>query len=227
MSAHRQEVIYISTPYPRDPSFVARMAQRARARDRGFSVMELLICVAIMAIVAAIAVPMVLSSVDRYQVESSAHNVAQMLLEARTDAVKTHRRVSTIFVAPAANNGTVFGIDLNGDGSLQQTEPQTMLARGVGFWQNDSAAVPSTTNLPSDYSNLSAPSAYAVTFSPRGTVVVNNGATWQLATSVFAICVTNGSSIGAAGSDSWLITVTPAAHVEVFRWLAGTGWVAD
>lgn len=195
--------------------------------QRGFSMMELLISIAILAIVAAIAVPMVLSSVEKYEVEASAHNVAQMLLRARTEAVKTHRRVSTIFVAPSGSNGTVFGIDLNGDGTLQQTEPQTMLASGVSFWQNDSAVVPATTNLPSDYSSPAAPSAFAVTFSPEGTVVVNSGGTWQLAPSVFALCVTNGSSIGAAGSDSWLITVTPAAHIQTFRWLPGTGWVTD
>lgn len=229
MNAQHQAGVCASPPCPRDPRFLARIAQRGRARvaERGFTMMEVLISVAILAIVAAIAVPMVLSSVEKYEVEASAHNVAQMLLRARTEAVKTHRRISTIFVAPAGNNGTVFGIDLNDDGALQQAEPQMMLASGVSFWQNDSAAVPVTTNLPSDYSSLAAPSKFAVTFSPRGTVVVNNGGTWQLATSVFALCVTDGSSIGAAGSDSWLITVTPAAHVQVFRWLAGTGWKAD
>lgn len=214
MSVHRQAGFCGSAP-------------RARRTECGFSMLELLISVAILAIVAAIAVPMVLSSVEKYDVEASAHNVAQMLLRARTEAVKTHRRVSTIFVAPSGNNGTVFGIDLNGDGTLQQTEPQMMLASGVSFWQNDSAAVPATTNLPSDYSSLAAPSAFAVTFSPQGTVVVKSGGTWQLPPSVFAVCVTNGSSIGAAGSDSWLITVTPAAHVQMFRWAPGTGWVAN
>lgn len=201
--------------------------QRARHAPRGFTMIEVLISVAILAIVAAIAVPMVLSSVERYKVEASAHNVAQMLLEARTEAVKTHRRISTIFVAPAGNNDTAFGIDLNGDGTLQVSEPQTMLARGVSFWQNDSPSVPVGTNLPSDYSGLVAPAAFVVTFSPQGTVVVNNGGTWQLASSVIGLCVTDGSTVGAAGSDSWLIAVTPAAHVQLFRWLAGTGWVAQ
>lgn len=198
---------------------------RTQRGEVGFTVIELLVSVTILVIVAVIAIPMVQSSVDRYKVEASAHNIAQMLLEARTDAVKTHRRVSTMFVAPTGSNDAVFGLDLNGDGTLEGTEPQTMLAHGVSLWQNDGPSVPVETNLPSDYSGLAAPPSYAVTFSAQGTVVVKNGGAWQLASSVIGLCVTDGSSIGAAGSDSWLIVVTPAAHIQLFRWLPGTGWM--
>ncbi len=209
------------------------METKPRAGETsGFSLMELLLVLSVIVVVTAIATPTIVRTVRRYQTESSARNVASILLRTRTEAVKRNQRISTIFVAPSGTNGAFYGIDLNGNGALDPTEPRVMAAPGMTFWQNNTPTVPPTTGLPADYTSLAAPAtpsggptAYSVTFSPQGTVVVNNGGQWQLASQTLGICVTNGNALGAGNSDSWLITITPTAHLRVFYWQSG-GWSA-
>lgn len=200
--------------------------------ESGFTVVELLVVVFIILITAAAATPTLVRTVQRYRTEASARNIANILTRARLEAIKRNQRLSTIFLPPSGGNGARYGIDLNGNGVLEATEPQIMAASGVTFWQNNTPTAPPTTGLPTDYTDLGLPTApsggptsYSVTFSPQGTVVVNNAGNWQLASKTMAIAVTNGISISPAHS-SWLITITPAAHIRMFSWQNGA-WRSD
>ncbi len=199
---------------------------------QGFSVTELLVVVTIILVTTAAATPTLVRTVQRYRAEASARNIANIIMRARLEAIKRNQRLSTIFVPPSGGKGARYGIDLNGNGVLDATEPQIMAASGVTFWQDNTPAIPPTTGLPADYTSLAAPTApsggptsYSVSFSPQGTVVVNNAGNWQLASKAMAIAVSNGASIS-AGHSSWLITITPAAHIRMFFWENGA-WRND
>jgi len=178
----------------------------------------------------------------RYQTESSARNIANIILQARSEAVKLKRRVGTAFVVASGNNGDRYGVDENGDGVLQPTEPMAMAVNGLAFWQSDTPGAPPTTNLPADYSTFTVPSAptlqplatqsptpltnYSIVFSPQGTVVVFQSPNWVLAPQVQGFAVTNATAIGVGNTDSYLILITPTGRIRIFVWQAGLGWVA-
>jgi len=213
-----------------------------QSQTRGFSLLELLVVIGIILVVAAFAAPSWLSAIHQYQRESTARSIANIILRARFEAVKGNKRVATAFAPAAGVNGDLYGVDLNGNGTLEPNEPITMVLNGVSFWNSNAPAAPPTTNLPADYSTFTVPTApapqppasqsptpltsYSIVFSPQGTVVVYQSPNWVLAPQVQGFAVTNGATIGAANSDSYLIEITPAGRVRLFHWQAGVGWVA-
>jgi len=214
----------------------------SQSRNRGFSLLELLVVIGIILVVAAFAAPSLLSALRTYQRESMARGIANIILQARFEAIKGNKRVSTAFAPAAGVNGDTYGVDLNGNGTLDPNEPIAMLLNGLSFWNSNTPAAPPTTNLPADYSTFTVPTApatqppasqgptpltsYNIVFSPQGTVVVYQNPNWALAPQVQGFAVTNGATIGAANSNSYLIEITPAGRVRLFYWQAGVGWVA-
>ena len=61
-----------------------------RARESGFSMIELMIVCVIMVIIAGIAVPNIFQTYRNYQLDSAGHSVASLLQQARMQAVKTN-----------------------------------------------------------------------------------------------------------------------------------------
>lgn len=81
---------------------------RARTRDpwgdvRGFSLLELLLVVALLATVGAMAVPAVTNSLDGMRVGMSAREVERELQTARLKAVSTNKPIRVRFNCPAAD----------------------------------------------------------------------------------------------------------------------------
>ena len=81
---------------------------RARRRDpwgdvRGFSLLELLLVVALLATVGAMAVPAVTNSLDGMRVGMSAREVERELQTARLKAVSTNKPIRVRFNCPAAD----------------------------------------------------------------------------------------------------------------------------
>jgi len=77
------------------------MTISSRERDRGFSLIELLMVVAIGVILLGIAIPSIRMS-DRIKVDSAAREVQQELNAARLRAVGANRRLEVRFNCPSA-----------------------------------------------------------------------------------------------------------------------------
>lgn len=60
-----------------------------------------------------------------------ARNFANMILRARTEAVKRNKRMSTAFVPASGVNGDLYGVDLNRGGTLDTSGPTIMAVNGV------------------------------------------------------------------------------------------------
>jgi prepilin-type N-terminal cleavage/methylation domain-containing protein len=207
---------------------------RFRNRQRGFSLLEMMIVITLMIIIAAFATPTLVRTIRNYQMESAARQVSNTILSARYEAMRRNRRVCTLFQR-VGNEGR-YGLDLNGadrdpcdDGSraLTGTEPYIATNVTIDWWNNDTPTLPPIfSGLPPGYDSageVTAPANYSVTFSPRGTVVVNAGGSWNMATTVQMITLRRVS--GGADEDRLLITVSPVGRVKLYRWdFAGNRW---
>lgn len=69
---------------------------RLRSASRGFSLIEMLVVVGVLAILAAMAVPAMSSLLPRYQLQSSARSVANLMQEARLYAYNSQKPVRLV-----------------------------------------------------------------------------------------------------------------------------------
>ena len=216
-----------------------------RTRQRGFTMLEMLVVVFIVLIMSAIAVPALFRSIRGYQLEGAARKVANVIVRARFEAVQRNQRVCSAFLRVGGE--ARYGLDLIGpdpqpcdDGAVTALpdpgipgEPFIVTPGNVQWFNADNPALPPFAGLPPGFDNVPAgsvvvPANYRITFSPRGTVVVPaGGGNWVLSNQVQMIPLIQpvGSNFGNA-TASYLITITPVGKVKLYAWdPAGAQWL--
>jgi prepilin-type N-terminal cleavage/methylation domain-containing protein len=103
---------------------------RSPRRDAGFTLLELLLVVAILVIVGGIAIPSVTEGVRRHRLQASASMVAGKLTEARINALKRNRP-TWLLIDTAARRVQVQTSDAGG-AAVNIGEPGT-LSEGIDF----------------------------------------------------------------------------------------------
>ena len=143
----------------------ATMPVRPPSSQAGFSLVELVLSVAVLLIITVIAVPVILRSLQSYQLNSTASQVSGILKFAKFEAIRQNTPVS----AQVQQQGTnwLVWVDSNGNGLADGAEPRMII--GGGFTLLPVATVPSTTSIAS---TLGAENGMA------WTVVAGNGAEW-------------------------------------------------
>ena len=142
----------------------------ARNCNRGFSLIELLIVVAIGMIAAAMALPLVSNAVNQIHLSSSATDYANLLQRARMRAVQddTYYQIQT----QTLSGDPIAYVDINKNGSYDTGEPMMVFASGVTY--KAQSAGPALSNLKSQFlpsgstaQNSLQPTAIPI-FGPRG-----------------------------------------------------------
>src|SRR5437764_13869956 len=103
----------------------------ARKCNLGFSLIELLIVVAISMIAAAMALPLASNAVNQIQLSSSATDYANLLQRARMRAVQddTYYQIQT----QTLSGDPIAYVDINKNGSYDTGEPMMVFASGVTY----------------------------------------------------------------------------------------------
>ncbi len=208
--------------------------RRARA-DRGFSMLELLIVVAILLTMMAVATPSLMRAIASYRLESNARAVSSLIQRTRFEAMRRNRTTCTGFVDVGGGEGRYI-MDVTGKTpdpcfetppTLDPNEPAVGTPSNVMWYLKGAPQLPpSFKGLPAGYdgTTMVVPADYRVIFSPRGTAMVDDGAgNLIIANQIQAICL-----LGRRDSDlpdvddAVLITVTPVGSVKLFKWNRAT-----
>ena len=199
-----------------------------RQRRKGFSLMELMIVVAIILLIGAISAPNIVETIRRYQMEASAREVHNMLLRARYDAIRFNRNITTLYEAPAAADAPArYGLDFNNNGVLDVNEPRAQLSVritliaaapagvNVSLMQVVDPAASPVVNTGYWTPQMPAPPAYSITVTPRGTPLMTvPGSTHYLFLMQNQVYKSNVRAL----------TMTSQGKVRSWRW-DGDSWV--
>lgn len=110
-----------------------------RSPRNGFSLVELVLSLAVLMIITVIAIPVVVRSLQSYQLNSSASQLAGMLKFAKFDAIRQNTPVSCQIERSSAN--WLVWADSNGNATADQAEPQMFV--GGAFTLLPESSVPS------------------------------------------------------------------------------------
>jgi len=210
--------------------------QRHTKFQRGFSLIELILVLAVILIVTAIAIPTVRQTVAGYQLDASGHAVASLLQNARQTAVKTNQPYyaqyngagSTLaFAVPATRS------DNPPDGANYNNviDPTVTTVGNVAFQQVGQAG-----SGPPNHAQLDAylggaavqiETGSVIGFNARGLpCMASNGSQW--------ICAQTDPVAGGTPAFEWFmqnsstqgweaVTVSPAGRIRTWRMTSSTG----
>ncbi len=114
-----------------------------RSPRNGFSLVELVLSLAVLLIISTLAVPVILRSLQSYQLNSSASQLAGMMKFTKFDAIRQNTPVSCQ-IAQQGSNWLVW-VDSNGNGIADGAEPQMYI--GGNFTLLAGGSVPSPTPI--------------------------------------------------------------------------------
>lgn len=103
-----------------------------RAKSNGFTLIEVLVVIAIVGILATVAVPSFTRMIAEQRVRSAASDIMGDLVTARVEAIKQQRRVVMQRTGATWKEGWRIFVDGNADGVLSAGEPVIKTFNGYG-----------------------------------------------------------------------------------------------
>ena len=184
--------------------------------------LELLVVVAIIGVLAAIAIPSVMTTLRAYQVTSAAGQVADNIKFARSEAIRLNVPTTqpAEFLAVPSGSSWVVGADAGGVGSLSSADRQYELSGNVTFLPQSSVATAG--NLASaigvvSLTTLSASSStQAIKFDARG--AVSYGAN-PVAVYVFFV-----GPVSQSSEDYRAVVVLPSGITQLWAGNSNSSW---
>lgn len=131
---------------------------------------ETVMTLAIGLILASVAMPLVVSAVQSYRLNSVTQQTANLIDLARYSAIRRNAVVSLL--STAQNGNTVLYVDLNGNGTLDANEPLVMLPNDMQI-ANGQPLTPDSSSM--HISGGTQDFAGKISFDYRGTVNFSNG----------------------------------------------------
>ena len=187
------------------------LGHRCRSKAAGYSLVEMMMTLAIGLILVSMALPMLVGTIQNYRLNSMAQQTANFVELARYTAI---RRNTTVSMLQTTQNGnTVFFIDLKGDGNLDVGDPMLMLPSDMQVANNQSLTPdPASTGIP-QVQNF----AGSITFDYRGTVNYPPGG--PMGAYFLALGYTTQTQYGCRA-----ITVIPMGQTKLWKAPAGGTW---
>jgi type II secretory pathway pseudopilin PulG len=213
-----------------------------RQTRTGFSLLELLICLAVMMVVTVAAFPTISKNLQVFKLQSSAQDVATLLQRTRILAVKNNSFYSVVFATIRGSNYAC--IDVNYNGACDAGESMVALSGNVSLVTDGSG--PSTAQItcgaltspcPAGFTGLNyfnQPATVDASYNNRGLPCVGNPPSTEPSPATNPQCneTSGGNAVGflyllqyagTGGKTYSAVTVTPSGLVGVWLY-SGTSW---
>ena len=193
---------------------------RGMCDSRGFSMVELVVVVALIMILSAFAVPQVMNNLRTYQLTSAASQVADAIKFTRSEAIR--RNVNVNCLASASGSTWMVGTDSNGDGTLETSERHFLMTGMTQFLPSSNVAnagsLPTALNVPAVTVLSASSSTQTISFDPRG--AINFAGSSGGATTVYVLYV------GPTGTaqDYRAVVVMPSGQTQVWGTTGQSPW---
>jgi type IV fimbrial biogenesis protein FimT len=190
-----------------------------RRPQNGFSLVELVLSLAVLLVITTLAIPVVVRSLQVYQLNSTASQLAGMLKFAKFDAIRQNTPVSCQIQWHASGGYWLAWVDSNGNNIPDGAEPQMII--GGSFTLLPAGSVPNpapiTATLGPGFSTFSwvvlSGSNASITYDQRG--VIAAGA------AVYALYIGNASD---PNSGYRAIITMPSGAVQVWTSSSAGNW---
>ncbi len=193
-----------------------------KMNQRGFSLVELLIVMAVIMVLAAIALPNLDKAILRYRIVSSARNTASLVLTARREAARKGRRIG-IKWEYLFSEWVALYIDANGNNVYDAGEAKVSFPRLRAWpcmWCSATLPDPdygTVAVLGQAGATMSWP--YSYYFAPDGTMTLPVVGTvpqqWQMDTRVRGIYIVP-IFVASQSASAFYITVTPSGTTRLW-----------
>src|SRR3954469_24614855 len=104
---------------------------KVRSQQKGFSIIELIIVIAIILAISAIAFPKVQGVMEGIQLRNMVTNVNGLVQQDRIQSVRDNTSYTIKTAAATAGNGITLYVDNNNDGAVSANEPTIQLPKNV------------------------------------------------------------------------------------------------
>jgi type II secretory pathway pseudopilin PulG len=147
------------------------MRRVAGRKSKGFSLIELVLALAVAIILLAVGLPAFLRAYRFYQLNSAARQVADILRRARYEAIKLNKSVNCVVTSDGASppNTTVW-VDPNLSGSQFPTEDMILLGAAGNLASPPGTPLPISSQIGTNSIATPSPSSSSVQFDARGAV---------------------------------------------------------
>jgi prepilin-type N-terminal cleavage/methylation domain-containing protein len=182
--------------------------------NEGFSLLELMIVLAIMMITSAIAVPRLINSVNDISLRYTASGYSGLLQSARIQAVKKNTFYSVKSgVLPSGQTG--YYLDLTNVGAYVNGDPFIPINPNITIHAGTGSGAPNEAALIAGLAFAINPAADAPTFNARGLPCIVAGTTCPQAAGLgFAVFL---SKPVITGNVPWTaIIITPSGHMQIW-----------
>ncbi len=188
------------------------MKRFSKVRNQsGFSLLELMIVVGILMVVAAMAVPKIMTSVADIRLRGTVNSASGIIQDARMMAIRDNN-LRKVKYANAAAGGLVY-VDVNDDGSPQATEAQVQMGSTILAYTTPTG-ISALTNTDLSYTPTTVSS---IMFNPRG-LPCSAASTCG---SGMVLYFTDSRTVGSPGWAA--VSVSPAGRVKTWMW-NGSKW---
>jgi len=204
----------------------AMTGMHRRRPARGFSLLELMIVVGITLVVAAVAIPGVLTATQNFKLRSTASSASGLIQKARMLSVARNTYYSVLCAASYSPCTTITGNStytfIGSAGDVSGTSTLSTTAEKNNILVVDNIVFDTTGSHPSDatiYGSLT-PIYSLPKFNPRGSPCFGSPCLAD-ATQMYITFLRQDRSLGTPGWAA--INVTPAGRVQVWTW-DGSKW---
>lgn len=197
---------------------------RTSSRPTGFSILELLVVVAIMMVLSAMMGPSIMRTINGINVQYSARNLSGLMHTARIQAV---RKNSYYAIQPITEgtNTTGYFVDLNKNSTYASGDAVVTLSGNTTVHPGSGSGAPNeSTFITNSLGFTVSAGTNPVTFNARGLPCISNGSTCpEVAGTGFVYFI---KTIGAANVTNWAaVAVTASGHAQVWTCDGGGNWV--